>query len=69
MANPLQAGGFIMSYFLGNLTMKPATTPILRRFGFRNVLIANGMLAGAAIMACGFVSPVAAPWLANPCSC
>jgi EmrB/QacA subfamily drug resistance transporter len=63
--NPLQAGGFIMTYFIGNLIMKPVTTPILRRFGFRNVLIVNGLLSGAAILACGFVSPVTVPWLAN----
>jgi MFS family permease len=29
--------------FLGNLTIKPATTPLMRRFGIRNVLLANGM--------------------------
>ena len=32
--------------------MKPATTPVLRRFGFRTVLIANGLLAAVTIFAC-----------------
>jgi EmrB/QacA subfamily drug resistance transporter len=61
----LQAGSWIMVYFIGNVTMKPATSPLLRRFGFRNMLVFNGVLSGLATAACGFVSPVAAPWLAG----
>src|SRR6266436_10091253 len=33
-----------LAVFAGNLLMKPATTPVPRRFGFRSVLIANGLL-------------------------
>jgi EmrB/QacA subfamily drug resistance transporter len=61
----LQAGSWIMVYFLGNVTMKPATSPLLRRFGFRNMLVFNGVLSGLATIACGFMSPVAAPWIAG----
>jgi MFS family permease len=37
--------------------MKTVTTPALRRFGFRNVLIGNGVLAGASILACATLAP------------
>lgn len=36
---PVQAGSLVLFLFLGNLVIKPATTPLLTRFGFRNVLI------------------------------
>lgn len=64
--NALQAGPFLMAYFLGNLTMKPATNPLLRRFGFRTVMITNGVLSGLATLGCGFIDPLAgrAPALA-----
>ncbi len=51
---PLEAGGYILVYFLGNLGMKTITTLVLRCFGFRRVLLVNGVLCGAAIAACGF---------------
>jgi EmrB/QacA subfamily drug resistance transporter len=53
--NPLQAGGVVLVYFLGNLTMKTVTTPLLRRFGFRTVLSINGVLVGLSVAACGFL--------------
>ena len=51
------AGLYVLAYFAGNLLMKTVTTPALRRFGFRNVLIGNGALAGAAILACAALAP------------
>lgn len=39
--SPVMAGGFVLLLFVGNLAIKPATTPLLRRFGFRWVLIAS----------------------------
>lgn len=54
---PVDAGLLILAYFLGNLGMKAVTTPTLRRFGFRRVLIVNGLIASLAIMACGAISP------------
>ena len=49
---------------LANLLMKTVTTPLLRRFGIRNILIVNGLIASAAIAACSLVSP-GAPILFN----
>jgi EmrB/QacA subfamily drug resistance transporter len=40
---PLSAGLMVAALFFGNLTIKPATTPLMRRFGIRNVLLVNGI--------------------------
>jgi MFS family permease len=50
--NAFTSGLLVLAVFAGNLLMKPATTPVLRRFGFRTVLIANGLLAAVTIFAC-----------------
>ncbi|MER9348730.1 DHA2 family efflux MFS transporter permease subunit [Mesorhizobium sp. M0227] len=55
--SPVDAGLMILAYFLGNLGMKTVTTPTLRRFGFRSVMVVNGIIASVSIMACGAVSP------------
>ncbi len=47
-----QSGAVLMAVFAGNLLMKPMTTPALRRFGFRTVLVGNGLLNVAGIAAC-----------------
>lgn len=54
---PVDAGLLVLAYFLGNLGMKTVTTPTLRRFGFRTVMVVNGVIASLAIMACGAISP------------
>jgi EmrB/QacA subfamily drug resistance transporter len=51
------AGLYVLAYFGGNLLMKTVTTPALRRFGFRSVLVVNGLLAGASMLACAFLTP------------
>lgn len=48
----LAASSYVFAYFAGNLGMKTITTPTLRRFGFRRVLFANGVLCGLSIAAC-----------------
>ncbi|TPM34531.1 MFS transporter [Mesorhizobium sp. B2-3-5] len=55
--SPVDAGMMILAYFLGNLGMKTVTTPTLRRFGFRSVMVVNGIIASASIMACAAISP------------
>lgn len=47
----LQAGWMLLAYMAGNLAMKSLTTPILRRFGFRRVLLRNGALCAASLFA------------------
>lgn len=57
------AGAMLLPYFLGNLAMKSVTTPILRRFGFRRVLLVAG--GGSALCIAAFAAVTAnTPWLA-----
>ncbi len=37
----------VAALFAGNLTIKPATTPLMRRFGIRTVLLVNGVASVA----------------------
>lgn len=53
----IQAGVLLLVYMLGNLGMKSITTPLLHRFGFRPLLLANGYVCAAAIAGCGFLTP------------
>jgi MFS family permease len=53
----IATGTYILVYFAGNLAMKSVTTPLLRRFGFRTILIVNGVIASASIAACAVLSP------------
>jgi EmrB/QacA subfamily drug resistance transporter len=56
-ATPFEAGLMLLVYMSGNLAMKSITTPILRRFGFRDVIRVNGALCVASLVACGLLSP------------
>ncbi|SDS89035.1 drug resistance transporter, EmrB/QacA subfamily [Friedmanniella luteola] len=50
--SPVQAGLLVLLLFLGNVAIKPATSPLIRTFGFRSVLIASivgGLLVFVAI--------------------
>ncbi|MEA9999847.1 MFS transporter [Cryobacterium sp. RTS3] len=37
--SPVLAGSLVLALFAGNMAIKPVTTPLLRRFGFRRVLL------------------------------
>ncbi len=52
-----QSGMFMLGLFAGNLSMKPATTFMLRRFGFRSVLIWNGVLTAILMLGCALLFP------------
>jgi EmrB/QacA subfamily drug resistance transporter len=62
--NAFQSGALLLWIFAGNLLMKLFTTPILRRFGFRRVLIANGLLAAASVFALALLTPATPTWMA-----
>jgi EmrB/QacA subfamily drug resistance transporter len=51
-----KSGALLMAVFAGNLAMKPMTTSILKRFGFRRVLIVNGLLNVTTIAACATIA-------------
>lgn len=40
---PLHAGLMVAVLFVGNLVIKPATTPLMRRFGIKSLLLVNGV--------------------------
>jgi MFS family permease len=42
---PLWAGVVVAALFAGNIAVKPATTPLMRRFGIRRVLLGNALLS------------------------
>ena len=46
--SPVLAGSLVLMLFVGNVGIKPATSPLIRRFGFRVVLIAS--IAGGAVV-------------------
>lgn len=41
--SPVAAGLMVAALFAGNLCIKPATTPLMRKFGIRQVLLVNGI--------------------------
>ena len=57
------SGMLLMAVFAGNLLMKPMTTPLMRRFGFRTILIGNGLINASAIAACALFSITTPLWL------
>lgn len=59
----LQAGLMTFISAAGALVMKTAAPPILRRFGFRTVLIVNAVIVAASFVAYGFFKPTTPHWL------
>ena len=57
----ITSGTYLLVYFAGNLAMKTVTTRTLRSFGFRRVLVINGLIACGSIAACAFLSPTTSP--------
>jgi fucose permease len=52
-----QSGQLTCAAALGALTMKLAAKPVLRRFGFRRVLIANALVSGLSLAAIALFRP------------
>ncbi len=61
--SPFAAGLFVLWYGLSNIGIKPATSSILRRFGFRSVLLVNTVVSAAAIGACALIGPATPAWI------
>ncbi|MGH9678461.1 MAG: MFS transporter [Candidatus Acidiferrales bacterium] len=55
--NAFRSGLLMLGLFAGNLGMKTITTPVLRRFGFRSVLIVNGILTAVVMAGCSVIFP------------
>jgi EmrB/QacA subfamily drug resistance transporter len=53
--SPARSGVVVIAVFVGNIAIKPVTSPILRRFGFRGVLVGNGVLTVVTFVLLGLV--------------
>ena len=59
--------GLLVACFLGgDLGIKPVANKIIRRFGFRTILIADGILVAATGFAFVFISPATPQWVLIP---
>lgn len=61
--SPVDAGALVLAVFAGNLAMKPFTTAIMQRYGFRNVLLVNGIIGVLSIAGCAAFSAQTPFWL------
>jgi len=52
-----RAGSLLLWVFAGDLAMKPVNNRLLRRFGFKRVMLVNGAMLAASIAACGLLTP------------
>jgi EmrB/QacA subfamily drug resistance transporter len=53
----VQAGLMVMAVFVGNVVIKPATSPLIRRFGFRTVIVASSSGGALMFVGCAFLRP------------
>ncbi|WP_448204067.1 DHA2 family efflux MFS transporter permease subunit [Azospirillum sp. sgz302134] len=60
---PFESGALTFAGAVGALTMKTLAGPILRRMGFRRVLIGNALLSGAILMSYAAFRPETAHWV------
>ena len=58
-----QSGMLTCSAAVGSITMKFSTARLLRRFGFRQLLVANGLLSCALMAAYGLIAPATSLFL------
>ncbi|VUC78632.1 major facilitator superfamily permease [Raoultella terrigena] len=61
--DPFHSGLLVLAVFVGNFTIKPATTPLIRWLGFRRLLLINGALNVLSLLACAFLTPQTPVWL------
>ena len=53
---PLESGLMVAAVFIGNLCVKPATTPLIRRFGFRTMLVFAAAGSAATFLLCAMLT-------------
>lgn len=61
--NAFHAGSLVLAVFVGNLTIKPATTPLIHWLGFKKLLLINGALNVLALLACALITPQTPVWV------
>jgi MFS family permease len=55
--NAFQSGLYLLAMFAGDLSMKAFVIKVLRRFGFRRILIVNGIFTSLSLALCATLSP------------
>ncbi|MCT9871615.1 MFS transporter [Paenarthrobacter aurescens] len=53
--DPLKAGVMVAAVFVGNIGIKPATTPLIRSFGFKPVLVFASFASAVTFALCAFL--------------
>ena len=54
--DPLKAGIMVAAVFVGNIGIKPATTPLIRRFGFKPVLVFASLASAVTFALCALLN-------------
>lgn len=55
--DPVHAGIMVAAVFVGNIGIKPATTPLIRRLGFKSVLVSAASASAAIFAVCALATP------------
>ncbi len=55
--SPLHAGVMVAAVFIGNIGIKPATTPLIRRFGFKPMLVFASLASSVTFALCALLTP------------
>lgn len=53
---PLHAGIMVAAVFIGNIGIKPATTPLIRRFGFKAMLVFASLASAVTFALCALLT-------------
>ena len=61
--SPVQSGSLTFVSSLGTLVVRPVSAWLMRRFGYRGLLSANGVLCAAVIASFALVQPTTPHWL------
>jgi EmrB/QacA subfamily drug resistance transporter len=64
--NAFRSGLYLLALFAGDLSMKVFVIQALRRFGFRNILLVNGVITAASMALCATLNPGTPPVLIVP---
>jgi len=60
--SPIKAGVLVVAVFVGNIGIKPVTGPLLRRLGFRTVLVHAALWSAVTIALCGLITAHTPLW-------
>nr|WP_272919849.1 MFS transporter [Streptomyces sp. SID4948] len=57
------SGALVLFVFVGNIGIKPATTYLFGRFGYRSLLVVSGATLAGSMVGCAFLTPGTPRWL------